>query len=189
MHFVFRSMMRLITSATQRNNVKSATRHELSEIDRRLRSALTAFFARRTGNRTEAEDLTQDVFYRLARSDAASSQLPDAYIFQIAANLLRDKARRDKVRADYGFAKSLEDYVGIDIIDPFVIASNRQDLRLLARMITQLPDKTRRIFTLYRLENIDKPAIAASFGLSVRMVEIHIQRALAVLADGLGESR
>ncbi|PZR25208.1 MAG: hypothetical protein DI538_27515, partial [Azospira oryzae] len=52
-------------------------------------------------------------------------------------------------------------------------------------LIARLPDKTRRIFTLYRIEHIDKQAIAESLGLSRRMVEIHIQKALAELARGM----
>lgn len=148
-----------------------------------LRGALNAFFIRRLGNPTEAEDMTQEVFVRLARNADIQGGASDSYIFAIAANLLRDKARRDKVRTDYREAMRLEDYVGIDPLDPFRVAAGRQDLTILVRAITDLPEKTRRIFTLYRIENIEKEDIANSFALSVRMVEIHIQRALVALAD------
>lgn len=154
-----------------------------SSRERRLRGALNAFFLRRLGNPAEAEDLTQEVFVRLARGGGAQAGMPDSYVFAIAANLLRDKARREKVRADYREAVRLEDHIGIDPLDPFRVAAGRQDLSLLARAIAGLPEKTRRIFTLYRIETIAKEDIARSFGLSVRMVEIHIQRALVALAD------
>ena len=64
-------------------------------------------------------------------------------------------------------------------------ASSRQDLQRLTGLIGRLPDKTRRIFTLYRIEQIDKRVIAESLGLSLRMVQIHLARALAELAQGM----
>ncbi len=163
--------------------MKRTALDEQQSRERQLRGALNAFFIRRLGNPAEAEDLTQEVFIRLTRGTGGQVGVPDSYIFAIAANLLRDRARREKVRADYREAVRLEDYVGIDPLDPFRIAAGRQDLSILARAVADLPEKTRRIFTLYRIENIAKEDIARSFALSVRMVEIHIQRALVALAD------
>lgn len=163
-------------------------RQDLDSLHRRLRSALLSFFARRVANRSEAEDLTQEVFMRLAQGDRDDIESPDSYVFQVAANLLRDRARRERVRANYREAKSLEDYLEVDPLDPFRIAASREDLTLLARAIADLPDKTRRIFTLYRIEHIEKRAIAESFGLSVRMVELHIQRAMVGLFAAMGDA-
>ena len=164
-------------------------REELTDIDRRLRVALTAFFARRVRSIAEAEDLTQEVFVRVACSSHATPPLANAYIFRIAANLLRDKARRDRVRANYRQARSLDDFLDVDPLDPHRIAEGQEDLRLVAQAIAELPEKTRRIFILYRIENIDKRTIAESFGLSVRMIEIHVQRALVTLAARMEKSR
>jgi len=159
--------------------------NDLTSVDRRLRRALHAFFFRRVGSTAEAEDMTQEVFIRLASAAPSRSADPDSYVFAIAANLLRDKIRREKVRADYREEKRLEDYVGIDPLDPFRVAAGRERLNLLAGAIAALPERTRRIFTLYRIENIEKAVIAESFGLTRRMVEIHIQRALVALTEQL----
>ncbi len=169
--------------------LSDAARHDIADAHRRLRRALVAFFARRTGSPAEAEDLTQEVFVRIARAPQAEAPLADAYIFRIAANLLRDKGRRDRVRASYREARALEDFLGVDPLDPHRIAEDQEDLRIVAQAIAELPEKTRRVFTLYRIENIDKRAIAEGFGLSVRMVEIHIQRALATLTERLEKGR
>ncbi len=159
-----------------------ALQQDLTENDRRLRRTLVAFFNRRVQNLAEAEDLTQDVFVRISRSRKIEARIPDAYIFRIASNLLVDRVRSERVRASYREARSVEDYLGIDPLDPHRIAESREDLTLVARAITELPEKTRRIFTLYRLEHMDKNAIAQKIGLSVRMVEIHIRRALVALS-------
>src|SRR5580700_2393988 len=53
-----------------------------------------AYFLRRTGKRSEAEDLTQETFVRLiASSSFGSAEKTDAYVFRVATNLLRDRAR------------------------------------------------------------------------------------------------
>jgi RNA polymerase sigma-70 factor (ECF subfamily) len=138
---------------------------------------------RRVGNRAEAEDLVQEVFVRIAQGSSAPIKSADAYIFQIAANLLRDRARREKVRTSYREQAQLADETPIDLLDPYRISVAREELAVLAAGIAKLPEKTRRIFTLYRIENIDKGTIAESFSLSVRTVEIHIQRALETLVE------
>lgn len=153
----------------------------LDELDRRLRPALMAFFVRRVRNHAEAEDLTQEVFARLAQGTSGPVESADAYVFQVAANLIRDRARREKVRADYREAKSLEDYLGLDPLDPGRILAGRLSLERLAAGIAGLPEKTRRIFVLYRIENVDKATIAAGYGLTVRAIEQHIQKALVGL--------
>ncbi len=180
--------MRLIQRRRETNgDVSKVAQQDLDTLNRRLRSALVSFFARRVSNIAEAEDLAHEVFIRLARSDGEHIESHDSYVFQIAANLLRDRARREKVRRDYREAKKLEDYVDVDPLDPFRIASGREDLTLLARSVAELPEKTRRIFTLYRIESIDKRQIAETFGLSVRMIELHIQRAMVTLYERLGD--
>ena len=161
--------------------MKAETNSAESELDRRLRPALMSFFMRRVRNHAEAEDLTQEVFARLAQRPASAIRSADAYMFQVAANLVRDRARREKVRADYREARRIEDYAGIDPLDPGRVVAGRLELERLGAAIAALPVKTRRIFVLYRIENIDKPTIAASFGLGVRAIEQHIQRALIAL--------
>lgn len=59
------------------------------------RAPLVQFFERRVGNLAEAEDLAQEVFERLARqSDLGRLEQLDGYVFTVATNLLRDRARK-----------------------------------------------------------------------------------------------
>lgn len=54
-------------------------------LSRRFRPALMAFFARRLADHAEAEDLTQEVFLRLAFLPPDRMTHADAYVFQMAA--------------------------------------------------------------------------------------------------------
>jgi RNA polymerase sigma factor (sigma-70 family) len=140
-----------------------------------------AFFLKRTGDHAEAEDLTQDTFSRVFGGASGGTGLHAGYIFQVAANLLRDRARRQKVRNDA--QDTLGIYYGrsVDLLDPEKIAVARDTIVALTAGLADLPERTRVIFILYRIENIGKPMIAESFGISTSAVEKHITRAMAHL--------
>src|ERR1700760_2200542 len=64
------------------------------ELDRSFRGPLVAYFLKRVNSRNEAEDLTQEVFMRLVNHpDRNNGQTIEGYVFTIAANLLRDRAK------------------------------------------------------------------------------------------------
>jgi RNA polymerase sigma-70 factor (ECF subfamily) len=154
---------------------------DLARLNRRFRPALMAFFLRRLRNHAEAEDMTQDVFVRLAGADAGQMKSADAYIFQIAANLLRDRGRREKVRADYRERLWSQDGAEVDPLDPLRFTADRESLQLLVGGLRELPEPTRAIFVLYRLENVDKRAIAETYGLAMSSVDRHLAKAMAHL--------
>jgi hypothetical protein len=81
------------------------------------------------------------VLIRLAQTDAASLRSAEAYMFQIAANLLRDRARRDKVRADYREQKLRSDQGMFDPLDPFRVVSGRLNLATVGAAIASLPER------------------------------------------------
>lgn len=139
-----------------------------------------SFFLRRLHNHAEAEDLTQEVFIRLVRSDARV-EMAQAYIFQTAANLLRDRARALKTRSDYARALGDSKDADIDVLDPDRVLEGRDAVARLAAALKELPDRTRRIVILYRLENMNRIAIASTFGISVSAVEKHLARGMAHL--------
>jgi RNA polymerase sigma-70 factor (ECF subfamily) len=71
------------------------------DLDREYRPSLLAFFRRRVTSATEAEDLVQELFARIYASPQIERETAGAYIFRAAANLVRDQARRENVRANY----------------------------------------------------------------------------------------
>jgi len=156
---------------------------------RDMRPGLIAYFTRRVGSGSEAEDLAQDVYVRLiSRPDTAPRDW-HAYVFQIAANLLRDRARRAEVRERYAAAVRRDPWCDIDLLDPHRVTVGREALYSLVEALHELPERTRQIFLLYRYEQISRQVIAESFGISVSAVEKHIYRAMARLGERLGGAR
>ncbi|MDR3510248.1 MAG: sigma-70 family RNA polymerase sigma factor [Caulobacteraceae bacterium] len=159
--------------------MRNEAQPELARLSRRFRPALMAFFLRRLRNHAEAEDLTQEVFVRLATTDRGPMDSADAYIFRIAANMLSDRSRREKVRAAYRTALWADDSVGVDPLDPARVADARGDVAAVVAALKDLPERTRAIFVLYRLENMDKRSIADSLSISTSAVDKHLMRAQA----------
>lgn len=184
----------------------SAQRHQepdaalAARLDARFRGPLMVYFLRRNLSRGEAEDLTQDVFVRmLARSGEGAPDNPDVYIFQIAANLLRDQARRGVTRkaGDHTSLDAPADLTGRGLENHPSLVEDRGPERVLLgqeslvealRALDELGERTRHIYILHRLEKMRHKEIAALLGLSVSAVEKHVIRAMAHLAERCGKS-
>lgn len=165
----------------------TADRTELDALNTAYRPALVRYFARRTGNHAEAEDLTQEVFIRLAGTDLGPVAKREAFVFQIASNLLRDRARRAKVRDSYRDEVQRSPEAGLDLLDPHRVAEGHDMLKSLYEALAELPERTRRIFVLYRIENVSRKTIAAQFGITESAVDKQVGRAMGFLVDRMGD--
>jgi len=164
--------------------VEPARQLQLEDLWRRYRPALVAYFLRRVREPAEAEDLAHDVFVRLSGIPLEQLRSSDAYIFQIAANLLKDRARRSKVRAEYADTEAAaQEAQGLQtpVLDPERIESARRSLTALVARLRELPARTREIFILYRIENVARGDIAQAYDLSLSTVEKEVARATAYL--------
>jgi RNA polymerase sigma factor (sigma-70 family) len=66
-------------------------------------------------------------------------------------------------------------------LDPARIVTGRDDLSSVIAALEALPERTRTIFVLYRLEAVDQDVIAKSYGISKSAVKKHMMRAMAAL--------
>lgn len=156
----------------------------IEELGRRFRPALMAFFLRRVRNHAEAEDLTHEILLKvIERGAAIDAGRPDGYIFQMAANLLRDRGRRDKLwrlyQAGYGAVVAS----ATDEEDPYRALCARQSLDTVLDVLDSLPQRTRTIFMLFRMEHMKQTDIANILGVSVKTVEYHLAQATVALRE------
>lgn len=161
----------------------------VTAMSRRFRPALMAYFMRRLGgDYPRSEDLTQEVFVRLLAMPKKDLDTPEAYLFQIASNLIRDHGRRFKVRQDY--TKSLsEDALGhVDRLDAERIVLARENIGRVVSLLDTLPERTRAVFILFRLESMSRKIIADAFGISLSAVDKHLRKALSVVLTTNGDN-
>lgn len=140
-----------------------------------------AFFMRRAANHSDAEDMTQELFAKLATSSTGEMDNADAYIFQMAANLLRDRGRRERVRANYR-ASVNAGAIDLEPLDPARVLLGRESLGEVSDALRELPERTRAIFLLFRLEGMKQSELAALYGVSVSAVQKHILKAMTHLS-------
>ena len=160
----------------------------LDDLARRYYKPLLSFFRKRTRNAPEVGDLVQQVFLRLAQYPGLDAmQNPDGYVFQTAANTLRDHYRRQAVREEH----SREEHARADggnVADrdsdfsPERVLQGRQMLVRVADAMCELPQRTRDILILRCFEGLKHAEIARMQGISTRSVEKHVAKGLAYLS-------
>ncbi len=148
-----------------------------------VRRWLTNFFRRRVRNEADIDDLVQDVFARIvARDGGEPVENLDAYVLRTASSVIADAARRRAVRrADLHVPFDSDLHSGEEF-DPERVLSGRQDLDAAAAALLALPERTRTVFILRRLEGYRYREIADHLGISVSAVEKHLVRALRHLS-------
>ena len=74
----------------------------------------------------------------------------------------------------------------VEDFSPERVYSGREELGCLLTGLRELPERTRNVFLLARLENMKQAEIARRLGVSVSGVEKHLARAIAHLSQRLG---
>jgi RNA polymerase sigma-70 factor (ECF subfamily) len=158
-----------------------------SELISRFGQAVNRYFVRRVRDRSEAEDLTQEVFARLLRRDGpVPIENAEGYLFRVAANLLTERARQGARRRTLDEDAHREDWVeGGEEFSPERILLGKEAYTQVVEALLELPERTRMIFILNRYEDMSGTEIAKRLGLSVSAVEKQMMRALAHLRERL----
>ncbi|HWS61353.1 MAG TPA: sigma-70 family RNA polymerase sigma factor [Steroidobacteraceae bacterium] len=162
----------------------------LADLDRRFRLPLLAYFGRRVASATEAEDLVQDVFERVLRSlETEPIHNAESYVFKVAINLLRDRARSAR---RHGVEEPLPgdtvaefaEALAVDLSPERVVLGERT-LEEVVSVLNELGERTRAMFYLYRLENLKIREIAEMYAISPSAVEKQVGKALLYLTRRL----
>jgi len=156
------------------------------------RESLLLFLAARTRCMATAEDLIQDLYLKVAAIDAeAEVRAPVALLYRMAANLMVDHVRsaqrasrrNGQWRMETATSLGGEDVAGDLPADEVVVA--RERIRQLADAVAALPPKMGQAFRLHKLEGQSQAETARAMGVSVKMIEQHIQAAMANLSQRL----
>jgi RNA polymerase sigma factor (sigma-70 family) len=157
-------------------------------LTRRLRIPLLRYFTRRTGSQPDSEELVQDLFLRLLRRPGLMAlESVDGYVFEAAANLLRDKVKRERTRPRLSAVDLDRIDLADDLPDAEDVVGGRQDLERIQIALKSLSPRARTIVILRRFEDMSHAQIAARLKISVSAVEKHLVRSMAVLRNALQE--
>lgn len=143
---------------------------------------LWAYLARTTGDRAAADDLLQEAYYRLLRSRMTfqSDDHRKNYLFRIATNLIRDRARSPFRGAPH--TASLEQY---DVPASGDLAVQTQQRADLQRAMAQLTERERELVWLAYGQGSTHQEIAGALGLKTGSIKPLLFRARRKLAAWL----
>jgi RNA polymerase sigma-70 factor (ECF subfamily) len=153
--------------------------------------SLSGYFRRRVADRGDAEDLAQEVYLRLLRTDAGERREilnPEAYLYTIAVNLAREHAA---ARSRAPFSTDDIDRVAEVVADERLseeALDRERRFRLLADAIEQLPPKNRAVLLMQYRDNLSYREIAERLQVSTHMVKKHVVKALALCRRGIAAS-
>jgi len=151
--------------------------YDFEELYRQYKNKVYSTAYRYTGNRADAEDVTQDVFVKVYKklSGFRGEASVSTWIYRIAVNTCLDYLRRRKRETAISIDDCPEPSVG-----PTGIG------RLVESMIPKLPDASRRVFVLYDIQGLKHCEIATSLGITEGASKSLLHRARSQMRKMLG---
>lgn len=153
----------------------------VSETWHRFAPMVLRLAERALGSKPEAHDLTQEVFARLLRGEAALCD-PNSLrssIYSLAVRALGSQLRRRQRRAWFGFKRN-ETPVALRTVT--LDLESRDRLRKFYGFLDRLSPRDRLVFLLKRVEFMTTEQIAKTMDISVSIVERSLSRASSRLS-------
>jgi RNA polymerase sigma factor (sigma-70 family) len=152
------------------------------------KAAIKRYLGRFSLRTEDIEDLAQETFIRAFAAESTQKiRFPKALLFRIARNL----ALNEKAKMSNATTESLEDLAETSVIvDVGQIAADeelsaRQEIRLLAQAVANLPPQCSRVFLLRKVNGLSYRQIADRLNISVSTVEKHVALGMLRCSDYL----
>ncbi|WP_165963654.1 RNA polymerase sigma-70 factor [Hymenobacter radiodurans] len=154
------------------------------EIYKRYCFRLFTVAYRKLKQREEAEELVQDLLADLwGRRATIQIQQLDQYLFSAIRYRIINYIKSQKLKSGYEFYCQLHTSVSTDNTENSLAISDLS--AALMAGVENLPEKSRQIFELSRLEHCTVPEISARVNLSEKSVEYHLTKSLKLLRSYL----
>lgn len=136
------------------------------------------------GNRQDAEDVAQDVFFTLwkkAGSIRGESKL-STWLYRVAVNKAINARKRGGVAGELRQLLSIDDVSTLDLSAPEETRPDRHQEQQAARdelgeLMAGLPERQREVYLLHKLEGLSYKEIAAQLDITLSSVESIMHRA------------
>lgn len=134
-----------------------------------LYNPLLGYVRNRVRNQEDAEDLTQDVFFKLAKSNSNDIDNLKSWVYTIAKNTITDYYRKKQL-----LTNTIED-------DSFFETKTPEDAgqelsTCVSAFVNQLPEEYRELLTLSELKEIPQKEIAEQLDMNYVTVRSKVQR-------------
>src|SRR5437867_3264754 len=163
----------------------------IADVVRRERSRLRNFIRRRVPDPRDAEDILQDVFYKLVEANRLLMPIEHVtgWLFRVARNRITDFFRK---KTPESFDELLEDLLPSPDAGPEALYARNVLLDELELAVDELPEEQRAVFVAHELEGRSFKEMAAETGVSVntllsrkRYAVLHLRERLQSIYDEL----
>lgn len=173
-------------------NAESARREDLVErAIRRYDASLRGFLRWKMGvDDDEVKDALQETYERLLHyRESEWEELPRSLLMRIAANVVIDRARHRASRHPWQHL-SMDD-IDLESADatPERQALAQENIRLVQEAIGDMPERCQEVFVLSRIKGMSYQQIADELSISIKAVEKHVSRGLALCRKRVEASR
>ena len=145
------------------------------------RREIHAYLTRKLGNTEIAADLTQETFLRFAqhRAESPATRIlhERSYLYRSAHNLAIDHLHRQgREKTDLVLESELAEMQD-DSPTPEEAAGDRRELARVREAVLELPERTRQVFALARIDGLTYREVAARLRISESSVQKHLAKA------------
>ena len=168
---------------------------QISEIIAKERSRLRNFIRRRVPDPSDAEDIVQDVFYKLVEANRLLMPIEHVtgWLFRVARNRITDLFRKKRpetfsdaaVEDEDGELLQIEDLLPSPDAGPEALYVRNVLLDELELALDELPDEQREVFVAHELEGRSFKEMAAETGVSVNTLLSRKRYAVLYLRERL----
>ncbi len=174
-------LVRVAGSATRVAGITVS--NDIKQLFLAYRRELTGYLANKLRDADAAADIAQDAFLRLAEQQQRPGGLAvthaRSYLFRTARNLAIDHVRRSQRNP----VQLAEDDQWLDLPEHRPDSDHgltmRRELEQVRAALAELPERTRQVFLLTRVEGRTYPEAARILGISDSSVQKHLARAIA----------
>lgn len=170
-------------------SAQSNEQNDLLRLYLEKRADLVRFFTARTGSPLEAEDLVQELYFRVSQGSSEELRNGSAYLYRLGMNLMIDRhrsTRRRKAR-DETYHKEHRVLVGHEAAADLPSIEDSIDARArLAKLmgaVEALPARCQQVFRMHKLDGLSHGEVAAALGISRSAVEKHMSLAMRKLGE------
>lgn len=173
----------MIPEAEMMAAIAAGDQNAYADAVKRYLRLISSYCLRMTGNRGEAEDMTQETFLKLwthARSWKPELASVSTWLHRIAHNLCVDYLRKDKT----GLSEELNENTP-DESDTEAELDRQTLIARLHETLNQLPERQRSALVLNQFQGLSNREVAAVMDISVEAVESILARARRTLKQKL----
>lgn len=171
------------------DGVSKAARDPLGSLYHRYFDQLVAGLrATYGGGPPDPDEIAQRTFEKLsARGGLDGIEDPEGYAWIAARNLMMTELRSQSVRTRHDQDTLAGDIAAqCDEFDPERVLIAKDDLKLVMRVLQDMPERRRNIFLAKRVDGMTAQAAGARFGVSRTAAIRHIAIASAAISEALG---